>query len=229
MRLVQVKTRQERARFVDFIYELYGDDPGFVDTSLFLTRLFLWQGDTFTRQSSLRALAVMEGEQTLAQCILVFTPQFPCQQLSFFEALPRQDGAVDLLWGEACAEAKRHGVGRIVVGLNGHVSYGVGLMTSGYGRATSFDTLYNKPYYADYFALRGLERHTLSTYTFDPRHIDRRYGPLDRAYREFTYRPMVPSRFRQEMLQKAKVRMGVALLLGLDIDRLMPDRSKDRQ
>jgi hypothetical protein len=171
-----------------------------VDTSLFLTRMFLRQSDTFTRQSSLRPMAVVEGERILAQCILVYTPRLQYQQISFFEALPGQVGAIEMLWDEACAEAKRHGVQRIVVGLNGHVSYGVGLMTGGYGRATSFDSLYGKPYYADYFASRCPEQHTLSTYTFDPRHIDQRYGNLDRAYREFTFRPMELARFRQEML-----------------------------
>ncbi|MFZ1376060.1 MAG: hypothetical protein WAS25_05640 [Geothrix sp.] len=200
MRLIQVTSRRQRAKFVNFIYDLYRDDPGFVDTSVLLTRMFLERSDRFTRESILRVLAVVEGERTLAQCILVFNPGFPCQQLSFFEALPGQDGAVDLLWAEACAEAKRHDAQRIAVGLNGHVSYGVGIMTSGYGRATSFDSLYNKPYYADYFTRRGLEHHTLSTYTIDLQHIDQRYGRQDRAYREFSFRPMEMARFHQEML-----------------------------
>lgn len=38
MRLVQVETRRHRAKCVDFSYELYRNDPGFVDTSLILTR-----------------------------------------------------------------------------------------------------------------------------------------------------------------------------------------------
>jgi hypothetical protein len=79
------------------------------------------------------------------------------------------------------------------------VAYGVGIMTDGWGRPASFDSLYHQAYYAEYFRGRGMQDFTLATYRFDPQEIERRYGKLSRAYRQFQFRTMDWGRWRKEM------------------------------
>jgi hypothetical protein len=98
----------------------------------------------------------------LAQCMLIHHPGLNLMQVAFFEALPDYQAAVDLLLKYAKTEAERIGVPEIVVGLNGHVSCGVGILIEEFHKI-SFDSNYNKPYYVDYFA--GMQRkEELSTY-----------------------------------------------------------------
>ena len=49
-------------------------------------------------------------------------------QIGFFDAKHGQDEAVDLLINEAKGVAKSLNLEKIIVGLNGHVSYGVGIL-----------------------------------------------------------------------------------------------------
>ena len=165
-------------RYLDFRHRLYAGDPGYSSTLEFAAQSVLNRSTAFARSCHLRPLLASRDGEVVAQCILVHDPALPVLQVAFFEALPGQRDAVARLLDAARAEAQRRGLDRIVVGLNAHLSIGVGILTHGFQRA-SFDSSWNKPYYADYFD--GLHRIGLTAYCGSVPDVVARIGPAARG------------------------------------------------
>lgn len=199
MQLSSITSSLARRRYIDFIYRVYRGCPYFKDTLISIVRTFLEQSDRFTRAAHIRPLVVTEGGETVAQCMLIAAPQLPVLQIGFFEALPGQAAAVDLLLREAFAECRKLGLHKIVIGLNGHVSYGVGLLTDRFDEPISFDSLYSYPYYPVYFEGRGFSKQTLTSYTFEMDRLHIAPTLAERAKKHFHFRAMDMRRFHEEM------------------------------
>jgi len=200
MQIIECHARRERRRFITFIYDVYRGNHCYKDTLIGIVRTFLDRADTFTRGAAIRPLAVRHEGKTLAQCILIIAPALPMVQVGFFEALPGQQAAVNLLLEEARAEARWQGMSTVVVGLNGHLSYGVGILRDHFDVPISFDSMYSPVYYYAYFERQATQRHTLTTYQFDVANVRIDQRVLDRLRRRFTFRTMDLRRFREEML-----------------------------
>jgi len=149
-------------RFLAFVRRLYAGDPGYCATLELTLESALSASTSFFRRCSCRPVAVERGGEIVAQCLLIHDPALPAVQVGFFEALPDEQAAVDVLLAEARAEAERLGVDRVIVGMDGHLSVGVGLLVDGSGQVT-FGSTWNKPYYASYFA--DLDRADLTVYS----------------------------------------------------------------
>ena len=162
MRLTEITGARGRKRYLAFQRSLYAGDPCYVSTSSFVLRELLEQTTPFARACQVVPVMVEEDGRVLAQAMLMFHPGLPALQVSFFEALEGQQRAVELLLEEAKRRAKSLGLTQVVIGLNAHISYGVGILAQGFSHKNTFDSLYNKPWYAGYF--QGLRKDTLSTY-----------------------------------------------------------------
>jgi hypothetical protein len=173
-----VSDREGMRRYLDFRRRLYAGDPGYSSTLEFSVESVLNRSTAFIRSCHLRPLLASRDGELVAQCILVHDPALPILQVGFFEALPDQGDAVARLLDTARAEAKRRGLDRIVIGLNAHLSIGVGILVDGFQRA-SFDSTWNKPYYADYFA--GLRRVGLTSYCGSVKDVVVKLGPASRG------------------------------------------------
>lgn len=176
--IIDVTDRAGVRLYTDFRRRLYSGDPGYSTTLEFAVESVLNRSTAFIRSCHLRPLLASRDGEVVAQCILVHDPALPMLQLGFFEALPDQGDAVARLLDAARAEAQRRGLERIVIGLNAHLSIGVGILTDGFQRA-SFDSAWNKPYYADYFD--GLRRIGLTAYCGSVQDVAVKLGPASRG------------------------------------------------
>ena len=159
MQIAAAESQKQKKEFLAFRHALYRGDESYVCTSEFVVENFLYQTTAFSRACSMQPVMVLDNG-IAAQCMLIHHPRLNLMQIAFFEALPGQQKAVDMLLQYAKTEARRIGVPEIIVGLNGHISCGVGILTEGFNKI-SFDSNYNKPYYADYFT--GLQRKEMCT------------------------------------------------------------------
>ncbi len=155
-------TGKQRKQFLKFRRKLYKGDENYVSTSEFVLEDILFQKTAFTQSCFVVPVLIEDNCFFVAGAIFVYHKNLPYLQIAFFEALENQQLAVDLLLSEAQKQAKKWGLSKIVIGLNGHISYGVGILTRGFDFKNSFDSLYNKSYYKDYF--QGYSTQTLSTY-----------------------------------------------------------------
>lgn len=163
MEIVIIKSLHE---YKKFIHELYVGDECFKDNKSGLLPIVCCKKSAFYKNSIQKMVAVKEGERTLCQAIFIrHKNAMNIVSVAFFEALPDQQEAVDMLVRSAeefaaqviaeefaaqknvenCEKAEK-----IIFGLDGHCNNGVGFGTSGRGFPT-FGESYNKEYYQGYF------------------------------------------------------------------------------
>ncbi len=121
-------------------------------------------------------------------------------QIAYFQALPEQGEAVALLVQEAKVLAREHGARRLLVGLNLHVNYGLGLLASHFQLPQGFGSAYNPSYYIDYFAPAADETVELVSYLTDMERFDFGLSPkvMERMTRRYTVRQADFRRLPQE-------------------------------
>jgi hypothetical protein len=195
-----IRSSREKRRFLEFVYRVYRGNPCFKDVQVHGVRAFLSGHDRFTRACHVRPVVIERNGETVCQAMLIWHPRLAVLQVSFFEALAGEDSAVRLLLDEARREARAAGLRRLVIGLNGHVSYGVGFLCNGYDEPISFDSLYSPAYYLDYFSAMGFRQTFLSAYRVNLANV-RFPPPLSRRIdASFSFRTLDMRCFRDEIL-----------------------------
>ena len=150
MQIVEVKTKSEIKRFKSFRKKLYEKDPYYVSTAEFTLDMLLHRETTFAKKLSISPVMGVRGREILLEALLIHNPKDAFLQISFFEAVENVGEEVGLFMEYVKNYAKKRNLDKIYIGLNGHLSYGVGLsldMTA----PNTFDSTYSKPYYAQYF------------------------------------------------------------------------------
>ena len=187
-----VKDKKQIKRFQRFRRALYKNDPFYVSTVEFTVDMLLFQTTEFARACTIRPIMIEENAKVLAQCILIKYPYDDFVQIAFFEALDHQTQAVALLKEQAKAFALEMGVKRIIVGLNGHLSYGVGLSLD-MQKTNTFDSTYTKTYYPQYFTDGKAHKLVAFRNTID------RLGKIVRCNSSVTIRPVDFQNFEKDM------------------------------
>jgi hypothetical protein len=105
---------------------------------------------SFHQHATVHSFLILQGDDVAGRFTLIHDQKLPDYvQVSFFEAQPGLSGVAKLIVEKACS-AFPH-CKRIVIGLNGHLNYGAGILTSNFGEAPVFGLPYNREYYQDYF------------------------------------------------------------------------------
>jgi len=194
-----VASAKDKAAFIDFVYEVYSGNPMYRDNLCFTSKNLIYRKDSFAQQCLIEPLFVQEDGRAVARCALVIHPGLDAVQVALFEALPDCRPAVDLLLEAARGFALQHGKDRVVIGINGHNSFGIGFLCDRFDEPNPFDGIYTPGYYIDYFRGRGFAEHPVSTYFVQVTDIDISQRLLDRVYRQFTFRTADLSDLRGEM------------------------------
>lgn len=193
MRILPVETKKDEKALRAFRRALYRGDPYYVSTAEFTPDMLLRRETAFAKGLTLCPVMGVEGDRILMTALLIHNPGDDFLQLSCFEAVEGVGHEVPALVDYARAYAAGLGLSRVVIGLNGHLSYGVGL-SLGMSSPNTFDSTYTKPYYADYFG--AYPRRELVAFSGSPAEVLPALG--QRASR-VTVRPFDPRRFEEEM------------------------------
>ena len=167
--------KKDEKSFLSFRKKKYKDDAKYVDNNYFmLQEIFAGKLHFVKSVEIIPAMVVAEESDVLAhartgdilcEAIIAYAPLLPEYiQICFFESLEGCEKAVELLMDQAGRIGKEHGCSRIVIGLFGHVNYGLGFLNSHYDSVNSFSSLGNPAYYNAYFENLGCEKTKLNTY-----------------------------------------------------------------
>ena len=104
----------------------------------------------FAKSLDTSIIYALESNERIAQCLLIIAPNNDFAQLTFFDCPQHRHGVADAMIDTAKKETLRYGLKRLVVGLSGHLSYGVGILNETLLK-NSFDTNYNKTYTGKFF------------------------------------------------------------------------------
>jgi len=198
-RLVSVTTRRLKKEFIELYYRVYARYPANRDNFDHAAANFLYQKDSFSRGCQIEPVLVSAGGQFVARAILLRHPCLDALQIACFEALPGQGRAVDLILERASRLAGEWGVDTVIVGMNGHLTYGLGFLKDRQDLPAAFSGAYTPEYYPEYFSGRGFAEHALTTYYADTALFDPSRKLLNHAYSGISYRVIRLNDLKREM------------------------------
>lgn len=195
MKLEIVKTKKQRNKFIDFRNKLYRNDLYYVSTIEFTFKMIFNQTTKFAKNSIVKPIMILDNLDVLAEAILIKGKNDDFVQIAFFEALENQFDAVELIKSAARIFALENNVNRIIVGLYGHLSYGVGF-TVDINKPNTFDSIYTKKYYIDYF--NDFIKHELCAFSSKLKDL---YPYMRNRKSNITIRPINFFDFKNEMIR----------------------------
>lgn len=189
-------------RYHTFIRQIYQSNPYFRDTMFSVIQGIMTGRAAICRSSQIRPIQVIDDNRPVAQAILTSVNRLPdTVQITFFDAMENCGEAVDLIIQSAQEMAHDVHADKIIVGLNFHVNYGLGILTDHFDTVQGFGLGYNPPWYPDYFRDRFHQQYHLSSYLTDIHNFD--YGVdtrvKERLIHRFTVRRANFQRFDDEI------------------------------
>lgn len=156
-------------RRADLCAAVYRGDVSFRDNTTALLRLVTNPRSAFARGAECWPVTVVNFNGIpLASALLVRARRQPdTLQVAFLEAVADPPAALDVLLDAARARARQCGCASMIVGSNGHVNNGLGLLAGPFGTRPSFGSAYHPPHYVEALARHAIRTDTLVTYVHD--------------------------------------------------------------
>lgn len=193
MKIEIVKTKKQKKLFLKFRNSIYKNDNYYVSTIEFPFKMIFNQTTQFAKKCIIRPIMVLTNNEVLAEAIMIKNPNDDFVQIAYFEALEGVFDAVEMIKSYSKEFARENNVCRIIVGLYGHLSYGVGL-TVDINKPNTFDSIYTKKYYVDYF--KEYNKHELCAFSSQ---LDRLYPYMIEKKSNIFIRPINLNDFKNEM------------------------------
>lgn len=162
MEVILLEGKKEKKSYLKFVRSLYRGDANYVCTAEFTLEYVLFCKTNFIKSGEVLPIAVKEGNRLIAAAVCFYDKKSPYLAMGYFEAEQGRADAVELLVQKAKDYAEKYCCKSVAIGLNAHLSYGVGILKEGFSSKCSFDSLYNKPYYSEFF--KGMKEYALSSY-----------------------------------------------------------------
>ncbi|MFZ7101460.1 MAG: GNAT family N-acetyltransferase [Peptococcaceae bacterium] len=158
-----IHSPQDKKKYLDFQQAIYQDNPYYRDSLSEITKLFLDHKISYLKHAKFFPFVIeKQGAIVLRAAFIIDYKQNNTLLVAFFEAGPGRQDAVDLMLQKGKELAYAHRLTKMIIGLNGHLNYGVGFLASHFDRVPAFGFPYNPPYYAGYF--QGLREVNFSTF-----------------------------------------------------------------
>lgn len=201
MRVVEVKNRKQKKAYINFLYEIYKDDKNFCDMNVIFVKNFLYKQDTYAKRVSVLPYMFYENDVPKLECIFI-VDKTNTIKLSFVEFLPNAKQYLLYLIDLAQELMMRYDKTMTVVGVNGQISYGLGILTKDYNQEFEFNSNYNKPYYTEEMDKVFPMIKRAFSYKYDVKNSLNFFLPslLEENYHDYQFRLFDKKRFKQDML-----------------------------
>lgn len=195
-------SKKDNRQYLNFVKTLYSKYPNFKDYSSPLLKQFLYKKGSFCSSIDSYPAIIKKDNKVVAACIYIYSPNYKeTLQISFFESLEGEEEAVDLIINKGKEICKLKKLKKIVLGLNGHVNYGLGFLMDNFNKEISFGSSFNPPYYIDYFKKYNPICTKLLSYSglIEKLNFSKEDKIIKRVYSRYTFRNISFKKFREEM------------------------------
>lgn len=202
MNVIEVKTKQDKKRYIKFIYELYKNDEHFSDMNIILIKNFLYKKDDYAKRANVIPIMIEDNEVKLA-CIFISTNDSKELKMSFLEFMPNSQKYIKEAIKYGKNLMKKLQLNKMIIGINGQISYGLGILVHGYNNDLEFNSNYNPEYYVkELDEIINIKKRAFS-YIYDAENsvslFDKKM--LENIYSNYTFRYMNKRKFKNEMLK----------------------------
>lgn len=201
MQIVEVKTRKQKRAYIDFLYQIYKNDQNYCDMNVIFVKDFLYQRDSYTKRVAVLPYMFYENKQPQLECMFIVDSTQEIK-LSFVEFLPNSEKSLRGLVDLAQELMMRYDKNKTVVGVNGQISYGLGILTKDYNQKFEFNSNYNKDYYTEEMdKIFPIIKRAFS-YRYDVNNSLKLFHPslLEKNYADYEFRLFNTKSFEQDML-----------------------------
>lgn len=192
-----------RSEYKKITAQVYAENPYFRDSLSSVLTIVTNPKGAFGSRTQQQAVVVKDDKGVpLAAALLLRAEGLPDQvQLSFFEALPNAQEAVQVLVDKASSISRQWGAKSLLVSMNGHVNYGLGFLADSFDELPCFGSSYTPPYYIDYFRSLGFAEQRLVSYRYPMDSFVKQQEDriLERTKKRFRFRTADFSRLREEL------------------------------
>jgi len=163
MILKEVHTKSDFNVFYKIPEEIYKNNRFYRTSEHDITKMLVEGPTAFHQHATVHSYLILQEDVVVGRFSLIRDQKLPeYVQVSFFEAQADLSGLASLIVEKARAEFPD--CKKIVFGLNGHLNYGAGILTSNFDEAPVFGLPYNREYYQDYF--NNFRKRTMVSYQF---------------------------------------------------------------
>jgi len=149
--------------FSQICSDVYKGNKFYRGTESSVEKMLLSNKSSFSSHSKIKLFVIRDNNNLVARFALIDDYNQPEHlQLSFFEAMPNLGNIYHLIKNEAIKFFPNRK--KMVIGLNGHLNYGAGILLNCFNEPPLFGLPYNHNYYADYF--KGLACKKMLTFRF---------------------------------------------------------------
>lgn len=203
MNIVYVKTRKDKKRYIDFIYKIYKNDNEYCNLNITFVKNFLYKKDSYAMRTTVKPIIIEDNNEIKLVCMFVYNENDKEIKLSFIEFLPNSQKYLLKLKELCLEELKLTDKKKAVIGINGQISYGLGILVHKNKKEKyEFNANYNPDYYTkELDEVFEIKKRAFS-YTYNGEHslelFDKKM--LQNIYENYTIRKMNKKKFKQEML-----------------------------
>lgn len=149
MEIIKFKNKQE---YIKLINELYKNDSYCKDNKSDVINMICDKKSIFFKNSKQEMIGILSNSVIKCQAVLIQHKNLPNTLIvSFFEAYPDSQKEVDCLIDYLKTKAVAWNCKKILIGINGHCNYGLGILNSNFNEVAEFGEAYNPHYYKYYF------------------------------------------------------------------------------
>ena len=201
MQLVEDNTNKDRKRYIDFIYKVYENDKNFSDMNLIFVKNFLYKKDSYAKRANVVPV-IIEDEGIKLVCMFISTEDSKELKLSFLEFLPNSKKYLKAVIEYGKKLMKKLNLSKIVVGINGQVSYGLGILVYGNNNEFEFNANYNPEYYTKELDEVIVTKKRAFSYKYSAEKTLNSFNNelLNHVYDNFYFRYLDKKNFKKEML-----------------------------
>ena len=192
--------KSDNKEYIRFSKGIYNTFPNYKDSWSPVLKEFLQKKGAFCKNLSIDPIMVKQNGSIVATCMYIHSSNDPkVLQIAFFDALEGYQNAIDLIVETAKGIAFKKSLNKIIIGLNGHVNYGIGFLCDKFNGDISFGSSFTPPYYIDYFLKHNPVQHKMVSYNGNTNYLnfDSEKKILERINEKFNYRKIDFKNFKR--------------------------------
>ena len=204
MKVTIAKTKNDKKRYIDFIYSIYRDDKNYSDLNINLVKNFLYKQDSYAKRLDIEPIIIEDNGIKLVG-MFISSDDSKQLKLSFLEFLPNAGKYINEIIEYGKGILKRKNLDEIIIGVNGQVSYGLGILKYNEDQENEefeFNANYNPNYYTK--ELDKIISISKNAYSFKCDVVNSlsfiNTKLINHINKDYTFRYMNKKNFKEEML-----------------------------
>lgn len=199
LKIIEANNNRDRRRYIDFIYKIYKNDPEYSDLNITFVKNFLYKKDSYAKRANIIPIIIEDDELKLVG-MYIYTSDSKELKLSFLEFLPNSNKYLQAIVEYGRRLLRNFNLNKIVIGINGHVSYGLGILEGGKNNAFEFNSNYNPNYYIKELDCLNLIKKKAYSYEYNAQNTINILSKIIKNKEEYEYRFFNKKEFKKEML-----------------------------